>query len=297
MNLFCVNFVLMNKHHLPVTILSNKPLLLKGAEQVFNLTTNFCFADRTNLPESVRNAPDLVKNYKLCLESGNTDKARRLLTDISRLVFSEVDTTAKEMRKAGDKFRNVKRYLDSIPFLFASVSLDKRDEDGKRLLEEMKWCIWRMSEVSKGMSAGDVSLQRVVKSHLIPLMREIMEDMKNTEEDEEAKVDEIIWALRWISESEAAINEFQSAEAAHNERLILMRGIFGDEADKREHFGVILKELGDLHAKAFHFVDAKSCYEQAIQVFRTTTDVDEEGRDELTKACEELLRGVQHRIE
>jgi len=238
--------------------------------------------------------PKLLKNYKDCAETGTKDEAKKIIRDITLIFENEGNTTGKELWEHACELRKAEQYLESVALFRASASLFKNESDGETTLDSMKWCVWEMLVANRGMIKTDERLKQVVKDHVIPLMHDIKVDMERvTSVDEETKCEKVVQVLWWIGVNESEIGELRSEVETNKEGLARELKTFGNNAEKREIYGLMLVGLGDLHRKMHQTDDATSCYQQALDVFRNAPGIDADWRQTWIKSCKKKIKSVR----
>jgi len=172
----------------------------------------------------------LLQEYKGCLATRKFDEAEKINKEINDFITNEFNTTGWELRRfAEDLVDKADRFEESIPVYFAAASLFKKEGN----LEGMSDCVgdgfvlwpgvmirigrrkdWTgMRGANRRMIARDVTMKDVVKRHVIPLMRDIKNQMLEvTSVSEEYKckfymsrvLDFIAWSEKLVDDDVAA---------------------------------------------------------------------------------------------
>jgi len=184
--------------------------------------------------------PGLLQEYKGCLATRKFDEAEKINKEINYFITNEINTTGWELRSfAHDLLNEADRIEESVPVYFAAASLFKKKGD----LEGMSDCVgdygdvrwsWRgMHAANERMIERDVTMKDVVKRHVIPLMRDIKNQMlEMTSVSEEDKCWCISWVLRYIARSEELVDDDVAAHEAWEERSSVGGKVGGVEGGK-----------------------------------------------------------------
>jgi len=167
--------------------------------------------------------PGLLQEYKGCLATRKFDEAEKINKEINYFITNEINTTGLELwRFAHDLLRKAYRCEESVPVYFAAASLFKKEGD----LEMMRYCVegvglWKgMHGANMGMIARDVTMKDVVKRHVIPLMRDIKNQMLEMTSVSEDKCRFMSEVLRCIAESEELVDDDVAAMVAREESRV-----------------------------------------------------------------------------
>ena len=151
-------------------------------------------------------------------------KQKKINKEINYFITNEINTTGWELWSfADDLLFKADRFEESIPVYFAAASLFKK----KGRLDMMRYCVdgavWRsgMHGANMGMIERDVTMKDVVKRHVIPLMRDIKNQMLEvTSESEEYKCRFMSQVLRSIAMSEELVGDDVAANKAREESRV-----------------------------------------------------------------------------
>jgi len=168
--------------------------------------------------------PGLLQEYKGCLATRKFDEAEKINKEINYFITNEINTTGKELKDfAHDLLDEAYRFEESVPVYFAAASLFKK----KGYLGWMSLCVggdllWRgMHLANKRMIERDVTMKDVVKRHVIPLMRDIKNQMLEvTSVSEGDKCWCMSEVLRYIAKSEELVDDDVAANKAREESRV-----------------------------------------------------------------------------
>jgi len=164
--------------------------------------------------------PGLLQEYKGCLATRKLDEAEKINKEINYFITNEINTTGWELFCFADDLQiGARRFEESVPVYFAAASLLKKEGN----LVEMGWCVGDMSldhdgwggmrRANEKMIERDVTMKEVVKHHVIPLMRDIKNQMLEvTSVSEEEKCRGMSRVLRYIAMSEELVGDDVAAE-------------------------------------------------------------------------------------
>jgi len=167
--------------------------------------------------------PGLLQEYKGCLATRKFGEVEKINKEINYFITNEINTTGDELwRFAYGLLHKSDRFEESIPVYFAAASLFKNE--GNFL--GMSRCVgdgWGegMLEANEKMIERDVTMKDVVKRQVIPVMRDIKNQMLEvTSESEKVKCNEMSEVLKDIARSEELVDDDVAAKEAREESRV-----------------------------------------------------------------------------
>jgi len=189
--------------------------------------------------------PRFLEEYKGCLATRKFDEAEEINKEINNFIANEINTTGWELKRfADDLLTKADRIEKSIPVYFATASLFEKEGDLRGMslcvfgdwFVEDEW-VWRgqmqmkivgieggMHGANLGMIKRDVTMKEVAKCHVIPLMRDIKNQMLEVTPTSEKEAGEyckrMSYVLEYIAESEKLVYDDVAAKEAREESKV-----------------------------------------------------------------------------
>jgi len=182
-----------------------------------NLTFSCHFAVITTSSENLSQVPCLLQEYKSCLATRKFDEAEKTNKEIQYLITNEISTTGDELERFADgMLEKADRFEETIPLYFAAACRFKKDGNLRRMSSCVgDGCGAGMHRANKKMITRDATMKEVVKHHVIPLMRDIKNQM--LEMTSVSKCMEMSRVLERIALSEKLVDDDEAAEEAMKE--------------------------------------------------------------------------------
>ena len=192
--------------------------------QITQFTIYFDFAANSTFPRSLSQVPCLLQEYRRYLATKNFDDAKKTNKEINYLITRGIYSGESELVSfANDLLLKDNRCEECISVYCAAASLYKTEG----YLGRMALCVGGggllgrdgIHRANKMMIERDITLKKVVKCHVIPLMHDIKSLML---EVPSASEEDICWwmvyVLEYISASEELVDDDEAAKAAMKER-------------------------------------------------------------------------------
>nr|CAB3260946.1 uncharacterized protein LOC100176394 [Phallusia mammillata] len=237
----------------------------------------------TNTPTEKDDISTQVQNYVDLLQTKKFDEAKAIKQQLLRSIESQLEITADDLEVETRKLRNNHDYLEAI--LFFSITADfcvKKTPDfavAKHVAEyagEIKETIKLFMENSD--SSSESRNREIVRDHVIPLMREIIQQIRDFQIDEKIRCEQEVWCLHHIERSQDYIGDLTSRETTIKLGLELMESKFGNESSKYSIYGTLLNNLGAVCEETSRIKEAIVYYTKAIEVYKTAEDLTEKQR-------------------
>ena len=131
------------------------------------------------------------------------------------------------------------------------------------------------------MLSRDEGLKPIIRTHVIPLMRDMREMIRRSDDvSEEDRCLQEVWCLHYIEYSEKFgwrhYNGRQNT-CEKSDRYMLER-VFKERAGKYEVYGRCLNNLGDTYERTSRRNDAGQCFRKAIAAYGKAEDINDDQR-------------------
>jgi len=216
-------FIKSQKNEKPHFSIKFTATLITYLMYITKLTFSCLFSANSTPPKSLMQVPSLLQEYKGCLATRKFDEAEKISKEINYFITNEINTTAFELwRFAYDLLQEAGCIEESVPVWFVAASLYKKEGD----LQWMGWCVgdWYvggMYEANITMIKRDVTMKDVVKRHVIPLMRDIKNQMLEvTSVSEKDKCEWMSHVLEFIAMSDELVDDDVAAKEAREESRV-----------------------------------------------------------------------------
>ena len=186
--------------------------------------------------------PGLLQEYKGCLATRKFDEAEKINKEINYFITNEINTRGGELMRFADDLYKADRFEESVPVYFAAASLFKKEGSLVGTSSCVGGGVWRpgMRGVNKRMIARDVTMKDVVKRHVIPLMRDIKNQMLEvTSVSEKVKCMCMKWVLGYIAMSEELAGDDVAAKEAGEESRVWKERLRELEEESESSDGVV----------------------------------------------------------
>nr|CAB3260945.1 uncharacterized protein LOC100176394 [Phallusia mammillata] len=138
--------------------------------------------------------------------------------------------------------------------------------------------------------------REIVRNHVIPLMRDMILQIRDLQIIEKIRCAMEVWCLHSIALSQLYIEDKASRETTIKLGLELMETKFGDESSKYLVYGHLLNNLGLVCGETSRFKEAIECYTKAIEAYKKAEDFTEEERGEWIARSERGLQGSKAKL-
>nr|CAB3260948.1 uncharacterized protein LOC100176394 [Phallusia mammillata] len=132
--------------------------------------------------------------------------------------------------------------------------------------------------------------REIVRNHVIPLMRDMILQIRDLQIIEKIRCAMEVWCLHSIALSQLYIEDKASRETTIKLGLELMETKFGKESSKYSIHGHLLNNLGSVCGKTSRIKEAAEYFTKSIEVYKTAEDLTEEERGEEIAISERNLQ-------
>nr|XP_026692884.1 uncharacterized protein LOC108949998 [Ciona intestinalis] len=221
---------------------------------------------------------DLVNHYRCCMLVEETEEAIRIKEQLKTLLKEKFQTTPNEIKTFGDTFRGKGRDMGAI--LFYQIAVEFYGNQSKAGLVGISNCACGIQESIKAMLSRDEGLKPIVRTHLIPLMREMREMIRRSSDvSEEDRCLQEVRCLNQIEYSEYLFGDWINRKTTVEEAIAIMERVFKKRAGKYRVYGVCLNNLGDTYNNTSRPNDAYQCFRKAIAAYGKAEDINADERD------------------
>ena len=237
----------------------------------------YAISDSHALPDDLQGAASLLDAYKFSLINHKSEEAQDKRAAIAALVEKRLMSKLFHVRGFAQNLIKQNRYLESVAIFDTAAVLHSKLEQPESDLRKLRWCVRGMREAAKAMIRDDPNTKAVVRDHVIPIMREKLDQIKSTTQvTEQWQCLQVAWVLHHIEYCEYLVDQWQEREDTLKTAISQMRSNFGDEAKKHRILGHLLNNLGIVHANASRMDEASAAFQEAIEVKEEATDYDNE---------------------
>nr|CAB3263341.1 uncharacterized protein LOC108950821 [Phallusia mammillata] len=228
----------------------------------------------------------LVQKYVDLLKTKKYDEAKTTKQQLSRLFESQPVVTAEDLKAEATKFGKNGKYLEAI--LFASIAADfyvKKNPDSA-VARSVANCAWEIQKTIELLMKNSSDLfsklknREIVRNHVIPLMRDMILQIRDLQIIEKIRCEQEVWCLHHIEMCQLYIGDLASGETTIKLGLELMETKFGNESSKYQIYGILLNILGHVCEKTSRIKEAVEYFTKAIEVYKTAKGLPEEKRGE-----------------
>ncbi|XP_078486382.1 uncharacterized protein LOC144744891 [Ciona intestinalis] len=131
------------------------------------------------------------------------------------------------------------------------------------------------------MLSRDKGLKPIVRTQVIPLMRDMREMIRRSDDvSEEDRCLQEVWCLYRIEYSEYLVDDLDSREKTGKEAIAMMDSVFKERARKYSVYGYCLHNLGYLYKRTSRPSAACKYFHKAITAFGKAEDITDDKRAE-----------------
>ncbi|XP_078493397.1 uncharacterized protein LOC144748818 [Ciona intestinalis] len=226
---------------------------------------------------AVIGSKDLVNHYRCCMLAGETEEAMRIKEQLKKLIKEKFQTTPNEIKTFAHTIRGEGRDMEAI--LFYQIVAEFYGNQSKAGLVGIRNCAWGIKESIKAMLSRDKELKPIVRTHVIPLMRDMREMIRRSDDvSEEDRCLEEVWCLHCIGWSEYLVDDWINRESTLEEAIAIMERVFKERAGKYVVYGSCLNNLGHTYNNTSRPNDACQYYRKAIAAYGKAEDIDDDER-------------------
>ncbi|XP_078493382.1 uncharacterized protein LOC144748814 [Ciona intestinalis] len=221
---------------------------------------------------------DLVNHYRCCMLVGETEEAIRIKEQLKTLIKEKFQTTPNEIKTFADTIRGEGRDMEAI--LFYQIAAEFYGNQSKAGLVGIKYCALGIGESIMAMLSRDKELKPIVRTHVIPLMRDMREMIRRSDDvSEEDRCLEEVCCLHRIEYSEYLVGDRINCESTVEEAIVIMERVFKERAGKYLVYGCCLHNLGVTYENTSRPNDACQYYLKAIAAYGKAEDINDVERD------------------
>ncbi|XP_078493155.1 uncharacterized protein LOC144748719 [Ciona intestinalis] len=239
---------------------------------------------------------DLVNHYRCCMLAGETEEAIRIKEQLKTLIKEKFQTTPNKIETFADTIRGEGRGMEAI--LFYQIAAEFYGNQSKAGLVGIRNCALGIRESIEAMLSRDKGLKPIVRTHVIPLMRDMREMIRRSDDvSEEDRCLEEVRCLHYIEYSEGLVGDFDGKETTGKEAIVIMERVFKERAGKYRVYGHCLHNLGYTYYKTSRLNDACQYFRKAIAAYGKAEDINDDKRAELIAKSKRNLETVKKQLQ
>ncbi|XP_078483285.1 uncharacterized protein LOC100183568 [Ciona intestinalis] len=247
---------------------------------------------RVKLDPSVIGSKDLVNHYRCCMLAEEAEEAIRTRNQLKSLFKEKFQTTPNEIGTFADTIRGKGKDMEAI--LFYQIAAEFYANQSKAGLVGIQNCAWVMKESIRAMLSRDKELKPIVRTHVIPLMRDMREMIRRPDDvSEEDQCLQEVRCLHYIGWSENLVGDFDGEKKTVKEAIAIMESVFKERAGKYEVYGACLVILGNKYFVTYRPNDACQCFRKAIAAYEKAEDINDDRRAERIASIKQSLENAK----
>ncbi|XP_078493398.1 uncharacterized protein LOC144748819 [Ciona intestinalis] len=241
---------------------------------------------------AVIGSKDLVDHYRCCMLVGETEEAIRIKEQLKTLIKEKFQTTPNEIETFADTIRGEGRDMEAI--LFYQIAAEFYGNQSKAGLVGIATCAFWIQESIRPMLSRDEELKPIVRMHVIPLMRDMREMIRRSDNvSEEDRCLQEVECLDYIEYSEYLVDDWINRESTLEEAIAIMERVFKKKAGKYNVYGLCLHNLGDTYYNTSRPNDACKYYRKAIAAYKKAEDCNDDERAEWIAGSKEGVKDAK----
>ncbi|XP_078493405.1 uncharacterized protein LOC144748823 [Ciona intestinalis] len=206
-----------------------------------------------------------------------TEEAIRIKGQLKTLIKEKFQTTPNEIKTFADTIRGEGRDMEAI--LFYQIAAEFYGNQSKAGLVRIMDCTLGIGHSIKAMLSRDEELKPIVRTHVIPLMRDMREMIRRSDDvSEEDRCLQEVYCLYWIEYSEYLVGDWINLESTVKEAIVIMEKVFKERAEKYSVYGTCLHNLGYAYENTSRPNDACQYFRKAIAAYGKAEDIDDDQR-------------------
>nr|XP_026692798.1 uncharacterized protein LOC108949958 [Ciona intestinalis] len=247
---------------------------------------------RVKLDLAVIVSKDLVNHYRCCMLVGEAEEAIRTKEELIHLFKEKFETTPNEIETFADTIRGEGRDMEAI--LFYQIAAEFYGNQSKACLVRISNCACGIKESIKAMLSRDKGLKSIVRTHVIPLMRDMREKIRRSNDvSEEDRCLQEVYCLNWIAISEGLVGYFNGGEKTLEEAIAIIERVFKENAGKYSVYADCLENLGGAYEQTSRSIDACQYYRKAIAAYGKAEKIGNAQRTEKVNICRTNLENAE----
>ncbi|XP_078491196.1 uncharacterized protein LOC108950821 [Ciona intestinalis] len=213
----------------------------------------------------------LVDHYRCCMLAGETEEAIRIKEQLKILLEEKFQTTPNEIKTFAHTIRGEGRGMEAI--LFYQIAAEFYGNQSKAGLVGIKNCAGGIKNSIKTLVSRDEELKPIIRTHVIPLMRDMREMIRRSDD-----VSEEVYCLHYIEFCQYLVGDFNSSETTCKKAIDIMESVFKESAGKYKVYGLCLNNLGYTYMNTSRPNDACEYYRKAIAAYEKAEDINDDKR-------------------
>nr|XP_002121844.1 uncharacterized protein LOC100176565 [Ciona intestinalis] len=248
--------------------------------------------NRIQFDPAVIGSKDLVNHYRCCMLAEKGQEAIRIKEQLKNLFKEKFQTTPNEIATFADTIRGEGRDMESI--LFDQIGAEFYGNQPKAGLVGIVYCAFGIRKSIEAMLSRDKELKPIVRTHVIPLMRDMREMIRRSDDvSEEDRCLQEVWCLNYIGYTEGLVSDSSGCERTLKEAIAIMKRVFGKKAAKYAVYGNCLNSLGDTYRNTSRPNDAYQCYRRAIAAYEKSEDINDDQRARWIGVTKERIKDAK----
>ncbi|XP_078491044.1 uncharacterized protein LOC144747127 [Ciona intestinalis] len=234
---------------------------------------------RMKLDPAVIGPKDRLNHYRCCMLVGEMEEAIRIKKQLMETLIKEkYETTPNRIETFAHTIRGEGRDMEAI--LFYQIAAEFYGNQSKAGLVGIRNCALGIKNSIKTMVSRDEELKPIVRTHVIPLMRDMREMIRRSVRKSvlEDRCLEEVDCLHWIEYSAGLVGDLDGRGKTLEEAIAIMERVFKERAEKYVVYGGCLNNLGHTYANTSRPNDACEYYRKAIAAYEKAEDINDDKR-------------------
>nr|XP_026693000.1 uncharacterized protein LOC113474779 [Ciona intestinalis] len=229
---------------------------------------------RIKLDPAVIQSKDLINHYRCCMLVGEAEEANKIKDQLKTILNKKFQTKANKIGTFADTIRGKGRYMEAI--LFDQIAAEFYGNQSKAGLVRISNCAGGIKESIRAMLSRDKGLKPIVRTQVIPLMRDMQEMIRRSDDvSEEDRCLLEVYCLCHIAVGEDLMGDLNSAEKTLKDVIAIMKRVFKDNAEKYLVYAQCLYKLSSTYNNTSQLNEARECYRKAIAAFGKAEDINQ----------------------
>ncbi|XP_078492823.1 uncharacterized protein LOC144748386 [Ciona intestinalis] len=205
---------------------------------------------------------------------GETEEANKFKDQLKNILNEKFQTTPNEIQAFADTIRGEGRDTEAI--LFYQIASELYGNQSKKCLVRISNCASGIQESIRAMISRDKGLKPIVRTQVIPLMRDMREKIRRSDDvSEEDRCLQEVDCLCHIAVGENLMGDLNSAEKTMKDAIAIMKRVFKEKAEKYLVYGHCLYNLGYTYGWTSRPNEACECYRKAIAAYGKAEDINQ----------------------